>query len=87
MVGETGFEPATPASRRQCSTKLSYTPLMISLNQWNCPTDVTRFVKEVDVPFANNLAEQDLRMMKVKQKIFDGLRSDVMRAAKIIVVQ
>ena len=26
MIGVTGFEPATPASRRQCSTKLSYTP-------------------------------------------------------------
>jgi hypothetical protein len=26
LVGETGFEPTTPASRRQCSTRLSYTP-------------------------------------------------------------
>ena len=26
MVGVTGFEPVAPASRRQCSTKLSYTP-------------------------------------------------------------
>ena len=26
MVGVTGIEPATPASRRQCSTRLSYTP-------------------------------------------------------------
>ena len=26
MVGVTGFEPATPASRTQCSTRLSYTP-------------------------------------------------------------
>ena len=26
LVGVTGFEPATPASRRRCSTKLSYTP-------------------------------------------------------------
>ena len=25
-VGETGFEPATPASRTQCSTRLSYSP-------------------------------------------------------------
>jgi hypothetical protein len=25
-VGETGFEPATPASRTQCSTGLSYSP-------------------------------------------------------------
>ena len=27
MVGVRGFEPPTPASRRQCSTKLSYTPI------------------------------------------------------------
>src|SRR5580692_6990331 len=26
MVGAAGFEPATPASRRRCSTKLSYAP-------------------------------------------------------------
>ena len=26
MVGVSGFEPPTPASRRQCSTRLSYTP-------------------------------------------------------------
>ena len=26
LVGVRGFEPPTPASRRQCSTKLSYTP-------------------------------------------------------------
>ena len=26
MVGVRGFEPPAPASRRQCSTRLSYTP-------------------------------------------------------------
>src|SRR5262245_51879134 len=26
VVGVTGFEPTTPASRTQCSTRLSYTP-------------------------------------------------------------
>ncbi len=26
MVGVRGFEPPAPASRRRCSTKLSYTP-------------------------------------------------------------
>lgn len=26
MVGETGFEPATPGTQNQCSTKLSYSP-------------------------------------------------------------
>src|SRR3546814_3727548 len=26
LVGERGFEPPAPASRRQCSTRLSYSP-------------------------------------------------------------
>ena len=28
LVGVTGFELATPASRTQCSTRLSYTPMI-----------------------------------------------------------
>ena len=28
LVGVTGFEPTTPASRTQCSTGLSYTPTL-----------------------------------------------------------
>ena len=26
LVGERGFEPPAPASRKQCSTRLSYSP-------------------------------------------------------------
>lgn len=37
--------------------------------------DVLRFLNEVEVPFTNNQAEQDLRMMKLKQKISGGFRS------------
>jgi hypothetical protein len=29
LVGVTGFELATPASRTQCSTRLSYTPMLL----------------------------------------------------------
>lgn len=37
--------------------------------------DVWRFAYEKDVPFTNNLAEQALRIAKVKQKISGGFRT------------
>jgi transposase len=38
--------------------------------------DVLRFLHDPDVPFTNNLAEQDGRMMKLRQKISGGFRSE-----------
>jgi transposase len=37
--------------------------------------DVLRFLTDPTVPFTNNLAEQDGRMMKLRQKISGGFRS------------
>jgi transposase len=37
--------------------------------------DVLRFLLDFDVPFTNNLAEQALRMMKVKMKISGAFRT------------
>ena len=37
--------------------------------------DVLRFAEDFSVPFTNNLAEQDIRMMKLRMKISGGFRS------------
>jgi Transposase IS66 family len=37
--------------------------------------DVLRFLVDVEAPFTNNLAEQALRMMKVKMKISGAFRT------------
>lgn len=41
----------------------------------NCRDDVLRFLHDPLVPFTNNDAERDLRMMKCKQKVSGGFRT------------
>jgi len=47
--------------------------LLIRLHKFS--SDVLRFMRNFAVAFTNNLAEQDLRMMKVKMKISGGFRT------------
>lgn len=41
----------------------------------DCKADVLRFTEDFDVPFTNNQAEQDIRMMKLRMKISGGFRT------------
>jgi transposase len=47
--------------------------LLIRLKKYK--TETLRFLTDFDIPFTNNLAEQDLRMMKLKIKISGGFRT------------
>lgn len=62
--------PTGKRGRRKQSTAFN---LLRRLRTYRC--DVWRFMTEPDVPFTNNLAEQALRMSKVKQKISGGFRT------------
>ncbi len=65
------LEKAGPKSGR--TKRRTGDNLLLRLHRFK--DDVLRFMVDFDVPFTNNLAEQALRMMKVKMKISGGFRT------------
>jgi transposase len=65
--------PAKAARKRGRPKRRVGHNLLIRLRDFK--PDVLRFLGDPTVPFTNNLAEQDGRMMKLRQKISGGFRS------------
>src|SRR5271165_7030030 len=65
------FDPSTNPKKRKKQRPAHN--LLIRFKTFNAAT--LRFLTDFTVPFTNNLAEQDLRMMKVKIKISGGFRT------------
>jgi transposase len=65
------FDPSTNPKKRK-----KHRPAHNLLIRFKTFSEATlRFLADFTVPFTNNLAEQDLRMMKVKTKISGGFRT------------
>lgn len=73
VTGET-VNPLVPKSGKRGRTRQSK-PANLLLRLRTYADDVWRFATDHNVPFTNNLAEQAVRMPKVKQKISGGFRT------------
>ena len=69
---EPPLSPPKPGKKRRRKRRIGHN-LALRLRDQKCA--VLRFLTDLEIPFTNNEAERDLRMMKLRQKISGGFRS------------
>jgi len=72
-AGHIANVPPPPTGRRGRPKRSKAANLLARLDAYE--TDVLRFASDFRVGFDNNLAERDIRMVKVQQKVSGGFRS------------